>query len=265
MSRLTRVVGQLLIFNVLAYVLTAQNPVLFNEFALVPALIVQRPWTLLTYQFLHGSFGHIFFNMLGLFFFGPRLEVRLGSRHFLGLYLVSGLMGAVVHILYTMLPVSGGGMLTPMIGASAAVYGVLLGYARFWPRDKILIWFVIPVEIRMAVIGLTVISLWSGLGPAHGNIAHFAHLGGFLGGWLYLKGKDRWSPARQFQRKVESPGVGMGDRQLQACWARIDPSGLHEVNRVEYDRIAERVRAAGWAALTPRERTFVERFGGRNP
>jgi len=262
MCRLTRVVGQLLLFNVLAYVFTIRNPLLFNEFALVPALILHRPWTLVTYQFLHGGTGHIFFNMLGLFFFGPRLEIRLGSRHFLGLYLVSGLVGAVVHILYTMLPISSGGMMTPMIGASASVYGVLLGYARFWPRDKILIWFVIPVEIRVAVIGLTLISLWSGLGPGGGNIAHFAHLGGFLGGWLYLKGKDHWSPAQQFQRKVQSPGVGMGERQLQECWARIDPARLHEVNRAEYDRIAERVRGTGWASLTPRERTFVDRFGG---
>jgi len=262
MSRLTRVVGQLLLFNVLAYVLTRQNPALFNEFALVPALIFQRPWTLLTYQFLHGGPGHIFFNMLVLFFFGPRLEMRLGSRHFLGLYLVSGVVGAIAHILYTMLPISGGGMMTPMIGASAAVYGVMLGYARFWPRDKILIWFVIPVEIRMAVIGLTVLSLVWGLGAVGGNIAHFAHLGGFLGGWLYLKGKDHWSPARQFQRKIESPGIGMGERQLQEYWARIDPARLHEVNRSEYDRIDERVRGAGWAGLTPRERTFVERFGG---
>lgn len=262
MGRLTRVVGQLLLFNVLAFVLTMQSPAIYGEFSLVPALIFERPWTLLTYQFLHGGTGHLFFNMLGLFFFGPRLENRLGSKHFLGLYVVGGLVGALVHILYTALPISGGGMMIPMVGASAAVYGILLAYAQFWPKDKILLWFVIPVEIRMAVLGLTLISLWSGLGPGGGNIAHFAHLGGFLGGWLYLKGKDHWSPAQQFKRKAEAPALRMGERQLQECWARIDPARLHEVNREEYDRIAEKVDGVGWTSLTPRQRKFVERFGG---
>jgi membrane associated rhomboid family serine protease len=261
---MTRAVGQLLLINVLVYILSLQMPRLYAEFALVPALVIQKPWTLITYQFLHSTsgLGHIFFNMLGLFFFGPRLETRLGSRNFLGLYLLSGLVGAVVHILYSALPFSEGGLAIPMVGASAAVYGVLLGYARFWPKDKILLWFVIPIEIRTAVIGLTLISLWSGLGSVGGNVAHFAHLGGFLGGWLYLKWMTHRSPARQFQRKVEGPAPRMGDRQLQDRWAKIDPERLHEVNREEYDRIARQVGDGGWNSLTDRQKTFVERFGG---
>lgn len=261
---MTKVVGQLLLINVLVYVLSINMPALYAEFALVPAWVLERPWTLITYQFLHdrSGLGHIFFNMLGLFFFGPRLEVRLGSKHFLAMYLISGLVGALVHIIYTLLPVSAGGLMTPMVGASAAVYGVLLGYARFWPRDKILLWFVVPIEIRTAVIGLTLISLWSGLGSVGGNVAHFAHLGGFLGGWLYLKWMAHRSPARQFQKQVENPGVKMGERQLQGRWERIDPDGLHEVNREEYDRIARQVKEGGWASLTDRQRTFIERFGG---
>ena len=259
---MTRVVGQLLLFNVLAYVLTTGNPVLYGQLALVPELILVRPWTLLTYMFLHDprGLGHIFFNMLGLFFFGPRLELRLGSRHFLGLYLVSGLIGALVHILYVFLPI-GGGAGIPMVGASGAVFGVFFAYARFWPRDKILLFFVIPVEIRTAVIGFTVLSLFQGFG-AVGNVAHFAHLGGFLGGWLYLRGRENRSPARQFRKKVEGPAIRMGDRALQERWARIDPDRLHPVNREEYERIAEKVRGDGLGSLTDRERTFIDRFGG---
>ena len=260
---MTRVVGQLLLVNVLAFVLMRQFPAIYFDFSLVPSEVLSRPWTLITYQFLHSpvGLGHIFFNMLGLFFFGPRLEVRLGSRHFLALYLFSGLVGALVHILYTMTPFSSGGMGIRMVGASGAVYGILLAYARYWPRDKILIWFVIPVEIRTAVIGLTVISLWAGLGPAGGNVAHFAHLGGFLGGWAYLKWMGHRSPARQFQKKVESPAVRMGERQLQERWSRIDPDRLHEVNREEYDRIAVQLRERGWTSLSDRQKTFIERFG----
>ncbi|MFV1985872.1 MAG: rhomboid family intramembrane serine protease [Gemmatimonadota bacterium] len=259
-----KVVGQLILVTVLMWLLSNQMPRLYAEFALVPALVLQKPWTLITYQFLHdrSGLGHIFFNMLGLFFFGPRLEERLGGRHFLGLYLVSGVVGAIVHILFSALPISDGGLAVPMVGASAAVYGVLLGYARFWPKDKILIWFIIPIEIRTAVIGLTLISLWFGLGSGGGNVAYFAHLGGFLGGWLYLRWMEHRSPARQFQRKIDGPAGRMGDRQLKDRWEAIDAERLHEVNRQEYDRIAQQVDDAGWNSLTDRQKTFVERFGG---
>ncbi len=258
---MTPVVGQLLLLNLVGLLLAPPGTRLFAELQLVPALMIQRPWTLLTYQFLHAGFGHLFFNMIGLFFFGPRLEVRLGSRHFVGLYLVSGLVGALVHIGYTLLPFSGGGLFAPMVGASGAVFGVFFAYARFWPHDRILVWFIIPMEVRVFVIVLTVLSLWSGLGGVQDNVAHFAHLGGFLGGWLYLRGKAWRSPAKQFQRKVESPAAHMGERQLSERWARIDPATLHPVNREEYERIANKVRALGWGGLSEREKTFVERFG----
>ncbi|WP_420633949.1 rhomboid family intramembrane serine protease [Candidatus Palauibacter sp.] len=258
---MTRVVGQLLLANLLMFVVTRGNLTLFSQLSLVPAQVLVKPWTLITYQFLHdpGGFSHIFFNMLALFFFGPKLEMRLGSRTFLKLYLTAGLVGAIVHILWTFLMMSRGGLYVPMVGASAAVYGVLFAYARFWPRDRVLIWFVIPVQIRFLVIFFTLISLWSGLGGVGGGVAHFAHLGGFLGGWLYLRVRAARSPAAQFRKQSES---GLGERDLTVKWRQIEPASLHPVNRAEYERIADKVRQLGWAALTDRERTFVERFGG---
>ena len=257
---MTRVVGQLLLINVLAYVLTRQSPALMSELWLVPAQVLTKPWTLLTYQFLHGGMSHIFFNMLALFFFGPKLESLLGSKDFLKLYLLAGLVGALAHILWTLLAMSQGGLYIPMVGASAAVYGVLFGYARYWPRDRVMIWFIIPVQVRYLVIGFTVLSLW--LGGVGGGVAHFAHLGGFLGGWLFLRLRATRSAAAQFRKKAESPGVRMRERELNVKWARIEPGALHPVNRAEYERIAGKLKAAGWSALTDRERTFVERFGG---
>lgn len=259
---MTRVVGQLMLLNLLGLLFIQPGTRLYSEFLLVPALILQRPWTLITYQFLHAGFGHLFFNMLALFFFGPRLEIRLGARHFIGLYLVSGLVGAVVHILYTLLPIGGTGLYAPMVGASGAVFGILFAYAKYWPRDRILVFFVFPMEIRLFIIGLTLLSLWSGLGGVQDNVAHFAHLGGFVGGWLYLRGRELRSPSRQFQKKAESPGARMGSRQAQESWSRIDPSTLHEVNREEYERIEVKIRTEGWGALEERERTFIDRFGG---
>ncbi|WP_419949476.1 rhomboid family intramembrane serine protease [Candidatus Palauibacter sp.] len=261
---MTRVVGRLLLINLLVYFVTWRNLEWFSWLSLVPAQVLTRPWTLVTYQFLHdpGGFSHIFFNMLGLFFFGPKLELRLGSRTFLKLYLTAGIVGALVHIIWTVFTMAQGGLYVPMVGASAAVYGVLFAYARYWPRDRVLIWFVIPVQVRILVIAFTVISLWSGLGGIGGGVAHFAHLGGFLGGWLYLRVRAARSPAAQFRKQAESPGVRMGERELTLKWRQIEPTSLHPVNRAEYDRIADKIKGLGWAALTDRERAFVERFGG---
>jgi membrane associated rhomboid family serine protease len=241
----------LLLANVVVFLLVPRGSELFFNLWLFPPLMLARPWTPFTYMFLHGGFMHLLFNMIALFFFGPRLESMLGSRHFLGLYMLSGVMGAVASLIPPY---------APIVGASGAVFGVLLGYAMFWPRDQILIWGIVPVEARIFVVFLTLLSLVSGFGGAGGGIAHFAHLGGFLGGWLYLKGRERTSAARRFQKKAESPGVKMGDSQILEQWKRIRPEELHEVNREEYERISEKISTQGPSSLTDRERTFVDRF-----
>jgi membrane associated rhomboid family serine protease len=140
--------------------------------AFIPALVLVHPWSFFSYMFLHGSFGHIFFNMLMLFFFGPRLEMRLGGRKFITMYLVAGITGAILY-----LPTQWGSPI-PMIGASGAVYGVMLGFAYFWPREKIFIWGILPIESRILIAVMTAMSLFFGAGSG-GNVAHFAHLGGF--------------------------------------------------------------------------------------
>lgn len=248
---MTPVVRQLLLANVVVFLLVPRGSELYFNLWLFPPLMLARPWTLFTYMFLHVGFMHVFFNMIALFFFGPRLEATLGSRHFLGLYFVSGVMGAVLSLIPPY---------APIVGSSGAVFGVMLGYAMFWPRDQILIWGIVPVEARIFVIFLAVLSLVSGFGGVGGGIAYFAHLGGFLGGWLYVKGRERTSASRRFRKRAESPGVKMGDRQLLEQWKRIRPEALHEVNREEYERISEKIHSQGPSSLTARERTFVDRF-----
>ncbi len=223
-----------------------------NQLVLVPALLPVRPWTVITYQFLHAGFLHLLFNMVGLYFFGPRLEVRIGSKHFVLLYLLSGVGGAVLSIF------------TPgafIVGASGAVFGVLLGFARYWPRERIYIYALIPVEARILVIFMAVLSLWSGI-RGGGNIAHFAHLGGFIGGWIYLKLLERNSPARRFKMQVGAATQGKpSGRDLQR-WAGVDRAGLHPINRDEYDRVLQKARKDGVPSLTVQERAFMERFMG---
>ncbi len=141
-------VARLLFLNVLMFGLTIVVPGLGDALMFVPALFLSRPWTIVTYMFLHGGFGHIFFNMFALFFFGPRLEARMGSRRFLGLYLASGVMGGLLSFTSPAIGV---------IGASGAVYGVMFAFAYFWPREVVHIWGVLPIEVRWLVVGLTVV------------------------------------------------------------------------------------------------------------
>lgn len=250
-------VTRLLFANAAVYLLSMTMPAVVSQFALIPALGLRQPWTFVTYMFLHGGLGHIFFNMLSLFFFGPRLEERLGSRSFLWLYFVSGITGGLLSLFFT--------PNVAIIGASGAVFGVMLGYATFWPRHQILIWGIIPVEARWMVVALTAISLWSGLGGGGGGIAHFAHLGGFLGAWITLRVLEARSPAKQWQKKVAVPTrVVEGANSALERFRRISRDNLHPVNRDELDRVLDKIGATGMSSLTPSEREFLERFSARS-
>lgn len=221
-----------------------------------------RPWTFLTYMFLHGDFSHIFWNMLGLYFFGPVLESRLGPTNFLRLYLISGVVGGLCWLLFSALPFGGMGGL---IGASGAVFGVQLGFAYFWPRQPIYIWGVIPIEARWLVLIMTVFSLWMGA-KGGGSVAHFAHLGGFLGGFLYLRWLEnhQQAPLREWRKRMQ-PAAPRREPASKAVerWSKIKRDDLHEVNRGELDRILDKISASGVASLTPSEREFLDRFSAR--
>lgn len=247
-------VTRLIIANVAVFFVTVAVPLVpVRLFVLVPILVPTRPWTLVTYMFLHAGLWHLFFNMLALFFFGPRLEARLGGRQFLWLYFVSGLTGALLSLPFS--PRVG------IVGASGAVFGVLLGFARYWPRERIYIWGVLPIEAWLLVVIMTVMSLWGGFGGAGSGVAHFAHLGGFLGGFLYLKWAESRSASARFKARA-SPIAGKkrpGRSDLEG-WRRIRRDHLHPINRDELDRILDKISEVGVSSLTPDERAFLERF-----
>jgi membrane associated rhomboid family serine protease len=252
--RVTPWVSALLIANVVIYFLQMTVRWITAAFAFVPLYAVGRPWTIITYMFLHGGLGHLLFNMLALYFFGPRLEERLGSRAFLGLYLTSGIVGALLSFFFS--------PMAAVIGASGAVFGVQLGFARYWPRERILIWGVFPVEARVLVIVMTLLALFGGFGGARDGVAHFAHLGGFLGGWIFLKLWELRSPARKFKKRaaaVETDRAWSDAADLRR-WEGIRREELHAVNREEVDRLLAKVRATGARSLTPDERAALNRF-----
>lgn len=251
---------RLLIANVAVFVLTATQPLIGNYLALWPQGIFYQPlavYTVFTYMFVHANFWHIFWNMLGLFFFGPRLETQLGGRSFLSLYLLSGLGGAIFSFIFA--------FNVSVVGASGAVFGVLLGFAYFWPREPIYIWGILPIESRWLVIGLTVVSLWSGVAGAGGNTAHFAHLGGFAGGYAYLRWRKRkyfkqWRPIPTPKSQLEKAVSGLKEGDALRRWKSIRLENLHELNRDEVKRVLEKATGGGVAALTPEERALLDRF-----
>ena len=245
--------GRLLVANALMFFVAPPRTALSRALTFVPVEFLSQPWTIVTYMFLHGSFTHLFFNLLVLFFFGPRLEDRLGGGDFLGLYFYSGLGGAAFSLVFA--------RYAAVVGASGAVFGILLAFAMYWPREKIWIWGIFPVEARFLAGALILTSLWSGIAGAQSGVAHFAHLGGLAFGWGYLK----WRERKKRPRKVEQPNShylskGASDWVARERWDNIAVAGLHEINRAEIQVLLQRVDAEGIKALTLSERDFLDRM-----
>jgi len=237
----------ILIATIVAYFVQQTLPGFENALVFYPGDVFTHPWTIVTYMFLHGSFTHILFNMIGFYFFGPRVEARLGSQRFTILYFLSGVSGALLS--FVLAPNA------PIIGASAGVFGIMLAFAHFWPHEPVYIYGVLPIPARILVIITTIITLWAGFSGGGSGIAHFAHLGGYVGAFLYVRWIDR--AKGNFRRKVAAaapPPAQIGN------YRDIDRSAIHEVNRAEVDRILDKISARGVESLTPEERLFLSNF-----
>jgi len=248
LSDVTKTVQALIIANVIAFFVQSTQPALAELLVFYPPLAIVRPWTFVTYMFLHGGLMHIGFNMLGLYFFGSAVETRMGANRFLVLYFLSGITGALLSMIFS--------VNAAVIGASAGVFGVMLAFARFWPDTPIMLWMIVPVPARIMVIIMTLLSIWSGFGGVGGGTAHFAHLGGFAGAWLYLKW---WERGRTDFRKRAVSGPPELVKKVDD-WRSIDASRVHEVNRGEVIRLMEKALTSGVVSLTPEECVFLSNF-----
>jgi len=189
---LTPAIKAIVIANVAAFLVSLVLPAITLAFGLRPADIFGRlhVWQPITYMFLHAGIFHILFNMLALWMFGVELERTWGSRYFLQYYFVCGVGAAMTTVLLSFVPGAFGEQLyySLTIGASGAVYGVLLAYALYFPNRPIyyMMIFPLPAKVFVAIIGA--ISLLSSMSGPGGGIAHTTHLGGLVAGYLYLKG-----------------------------------------------------------------------------
>lgn len=242
-------VKRLLIANIGVFLLQQAYPALTGELAFSASNFLVAPWSPVTYMFVHGNFWHILFNMIVLYFFGPRVEARLGSNRFIAMYFIAGLTGALFSSFTPYIPI---------IGASAAVFGVELAYARFWPREKVFIYGVLPIQVRWLVV-LTVVMSIFGLGGFEPGIAHLAHLGGFVGAAIFLFAIEhrRKISTTAFRAEPRAPSPRSDDMRR---WATIPRNELHEINRQEVDRLLDKISMKGIASLTPAERAALDRF-----
>lgn len=240
--QITPAVKWLLLVNAAVYlvqVLGGDN-LLTEWFSVYPVslLAVLQIWRLVTYQFLHGSVGHLLFNMLGLFFLGPTLEQHWGSRRFLVFYLSCGAVGALFYIL---LVAVGFLVAVPMVGASGAILGMLAACAILFPHFVVFI-FLFPVPIRVAAIAFTVLYLFAVVTKAANAGGDAAHLAGIVAGASYVLSQS-WRT--KLKLKVQSAlweGKIAAERELQ----------------VELDRILEKVHDHGIHSLTLKEKRTLK-------
>ncbi len=177
-------VKHLLIINVLCYLLyyalSRQHIIDLNYWLGIwtPSSGMFRIWQPLTYMFMHGSFDHLFFNMFSLWMFGAVLERYWGTRRFVFYYLVCGIGAGLLNMLVPGVHLS--------VGASGAVYALLLAFGMMFPNEYIYLYFLVPIKTKWFIIGMIALELFEGIFRSYDGVAHFAHLGGMLIGFLLI-------------------------------------------------------------------------------
>jgi membrane associated rhomboid family serine protease len=262
-SRFTPWVVRLIAANMVVLLLMRTifiSPELTSALAFSPPAVLTAPWTFFTYMFVHAGLLHLLGNMFMLFVFGTPVESRMGSRAFILYYLLCGVGAAVFSLALSNLMTVG-----PMVGASGAVLGVALAFAMYWP-DAELIVFPLPVPIRArTLVGLLIGAdvLFAFLTPGDG-IAHVAHVGGALSGYLYfrMQGLSRRSPQpppRAVERVVMvQSGSAEPERRTPVTPARPRRRVDADPVAAEVDRVLDKISEKGIASLTPAERRFLD-------
>jgi membrane associated rhomboid family serine protease len=200
---LTPAIKLLIIANVVLFIASLVVPTLILHFGLSPNAVFNRLtiYQLVTYMFLHGGIGHLLFNMLALWMFGTDLERTWGTRFFAKYYFVTGIGAGIVTLLWVMsgLPYANVLEYNIVIGASGAVYGVLLAYGMYFPQRTILLFLLFPVQAKYAVMIFGAIAFLSSLDAGGGGVAHTAHLGGLIVGYLYLTSLRGGGPLQEIK------------------------------------------------------------------
>lgn len=289
--RMTSAVQALIAINV---------AILFLQLTIVPQESMQsalgfsfasapsRWWTVLTYMFVHHDFWHLFWNVYALFLFGPRLEHLWGTKKFTFFYLLSGLGGLICYSLFFR---DSGALL---LGASGAIFGVMGAYALQWPKQEVYLFWVLPMRVLTLVLLLVGFNLAMGVfGLAGGgtDVAYFAHLGGFIVAWLYMRTPPSVSIEQLRQRISQVPDTEDPPRAIPRALPRsrerveeIDeivakskaiaakrPTAITPARKAaprdlkadDVNRVLDKISAEGLDSLTSDERAILEEMSRR--
>jgi membrane associated rhomboid family serine protease len=260
-----------LLFGVLLPLFTYRGvPIfaIFSEYlALWPLGTNFWPWQLLTYMFVHGGFGHLFFNMLALWMFGMELESTWGSRKFLFYYLVCGVGAGVANLLIAPLF----GQAAPTVGASGAVFGVLLAFGLLYPDRLIYLYFLLPIKAKYFIAGYIGLELFYGVTGTTDGIAHVAHLGGAAVGFLFILIDRGLLPGRGVIEKVSGWKTGRsaagsdgwrGIREVRDAKFYDITTGRErdndpEITQEVVDEILDKINREGYQSLTDDEKRVL--------
>ena len=193
-------------------------------------------WQPFTYMFIHGDFFHVFMNMFVLWMFGSEMEAIWGKKEFLKFYFITGIGSGLIWLVFNF---SGNAVL---IGASGAIYGILLAYGLMFPNRKVLIYFLFPVKVKYFVIFLGLMAFVSSLSYSGSNISHLTHLSGMMIGFVYMKSK--WTIKRfslllnSYLASIKYKKSIKKEKQLANIQANVDKL-LDKVSEVGFDSLSE--------------------------
>lgn len=262
--RITPWVGRLIIANAVVLLLRMTlftSPDIVEALQFSPRTAITHPWTFVSYMFVHAGLLHLLANMLMLYVFGSAVESRMGSRNFILYYLFCGVGAAVFALLLAgMMPVGA------FVGASGAVLGVAVAFASFWPDAELIVFPIpFPIKARTLVIGLVVLDVvGSRLWPGDG-IAHLAHVGGALFGFIFFR--VQWwlarrgpaEPVRSVERVVMvQSGSSEPDQRTPVTPMRPRRQIDSDPVTAEVDRVLDKISERGISSLTPAERRFLD-------
>lgn len=259
---LTPWVRRLLAANLVAYVLATglvTVPWVVRTFGFAPSAAAVRPWTFLTYMFAHAGLLHLAVSSLMLFLFGPAVERRMGSGAFVRYYLLCGLGGPLAAFALALLSPG----LVPFVGAGAAVFGVALAFALAWPTARIFV-FPFPWSVPAPVLVglLAVLAVMPFLLGAREGVAYLAHLGGFVLGFLYLKGGELLERRTALPEGVAPAEPVLVAHQSSAVSGETSPARrappARDEKADEMDRVLDKIARQGLSSLTAAERRFLD-------
>jgi membrane associated rhomboid family serine protease len=263
--RITPWVARFIIANAVVLLLmmtlfTSREVLQFLQFSPRAEAAFTRPWTFVSYMFVHGGLLHLLGNMLMLFVFGTAVESRMGSRNFLLYYLFCGIGAAVFSLLLaSFMPVGA------FVGASGAVLGVAVAFAMYWPDAEIIVFPIpVPIKARTLVIGLVTLDIIASQLWPNDGVAHLAHVGGALFGYLYfrvqaLSRRSPGAPARAVERVVMvQSGSSEPDRRTPVTPMRPRRRADADPVAAEVDRVLDKISEKGISSLTAAERRFLD-------